>query len=124
MHQMPPGWNQFQTGGVSRTSGTTTDLWLLADDSPHEAPGRLMSEQDRLICDQVLSRLDEFLDRALAPAEQAAVERHLEECLHCGRALQFEATILDGLRDRLRRIQVPPGLLEAVRSRLQAEYGW
>ena len=83
-----------------------------------------MSEQDRLICDQVLSRLDEFLDRALVPAEQAAVERHLEECLQCARALQFEATLLDGLRDRLRRIQVPLGLLEAVRSRLQAESGW
>ena len=83
-----------------------------------------MSEHEQLICDQVLGRLDEYLDRALAPAEVAAVERHLEECLHCARILRFEATLLDGLRVRLRRIQVPPGLLEAVRSRLQAEYGW
>lgn len=79
-------------------------------------PGR-----DRLRCDEVLRRLDDFLDRALVPEDLARVEAHLADCLACAGISRFEATVIERIRERLRRIAAPPDLLEAVRTRLSAD---
>jgi anti-sigma factor (TIGR02949 family) len=76
----------------------------------------------RLTCDGVLRRLDDYTDRALSAAEISRVEAHLSDCLACARAARFEATLVDGIRQRLRRIAVPPGLLAAVSARLRTEF--
>ena len=80
-----------------------------------------MSERDRLNCDEVLRRLDDYVDRALSAEEIRRVEAHLADCLACAGAARFEATLIEGLRQRLRRIAVPPGLLAAVAARLNTE---
>jgi anti-sigma factor (TIGR02949 family) len=69
---------------------------------------------DRLTCEETFERLDDYLDRELDAAERRRVDEHLAVCDVCTAEYRFEATVLDALRDRLRRVRVP----EAVRVRL------
>ena len=80
-----------------------------------------MSHRSGLTCTEVSKRLDDYLDRQLSDTEIALVARHLDECLVCASEYQFEATVLEGLKARLRRIEAPPHLLSAIMLRLQAE---
>jgi len=80
-----------------------------------------MSDRPDLTCMEVFNRLDDYLDRNLSDAEIALVARHLDECLVCASEYRFEATVLEGLKTRLRRIEVPPHLLSSIMLRLQAE---
>ena len=73
-------------------------------------------------CDEVLRRLDDFVDRALSTDEIRRVEAHLAECLACAQAVRFEATLIEGIRSRLRRIAVPEGLMAAVSTCLHPEH--
>jgi anti-sigma factor (TIGR02949 family) len=73
-----------------------------------------MGAPDRLTCEETFERLDDYLDRELDPAERRLVDEHLAVCNVCTAEYRFEATVLDALRDRLRRVRVP----EAVRGRL------
>ena len=80
-----------------------------------------MSDRPGPTCMEVFNRLDDYLDRNLSDAEIALVARHLDECLVCASEYRFEATMLEGLKTRLRRIEVPPHLLSSIMLRLQAE---
>jgi anti-sigma factor (TIGR02949 family) len=81
----------------------------------------MMPDRGRLSCDETLRRLDDYLDRALGPAELTMVAAHLADCVPCAAAARFEATVIDAIRERLRRLAAPPGLLDGVRARLEAE---
>jgi len=80
-----------------------------------------MSDRPDLTCMEAFNRLDDYLDRNLSDPEIALVARHLDECLVCASEYRFEATMLEGLKTRLRRIEVPPHLLSSIMLRLQAE---
>ncbi len=80
-----------------------------------------MTDQSGLSCMEVFNRLDDYLDRNLSDHEIALVARHLDECMVCASEYRFEATVLAGLKSRLRRIEMPPHLLASIMSRLQAE---
>ena len=71
---------------------------------------------DRFTCAEVLQRLDDYLDRELSPAEMLLVKEHLDECAMCAGEHQYERSILDGVKDKLRRISAPPGLLGRVQA--------
>jgi anti-sigma factor (TIGR02949 family) len=71
-------------------------------------------------CDEVLGRLDEYLDRNLSTEEVRRVDQHLDECLSCLQKYRFEKSLLDGIRSRLRRITLPPQLLASLKLRLDA----
>ena len=75
----------------------------------------------RISCAEVILRLDDFMDRALDRAEQELVEEHLLECVKCAEKFSFEASVLHGVRDRLRRLAVPEGLLRNIRERLEQD---
>lgn len=77
-----------------------------------------MAQDDRYSCDQVLRRLDDFVDRALGPEELRRVEEHLTDCVMCAEAARFEATLIAGIRSRLQRIAVPSSLRDAIHARL------
>jgi anti-sigma factor (TIGR02949 family) len=79
-----------------------------------------MAGDERFNCDQVLARLDDYLDRTLSAPEVQRVEAHLEECLACLHAYRYEASLFEGIRARLRRLAIPAGLLALVRLRLDA----
>ncbi|MGH7499110.1 MAG: anti-sigma factor family protein [Gemmatimonadales bacterium] len=80
-----------------------------------------MTDRPGLTCTEVFERLDDYLDRNLSADELALVARHLDECVVCAGEYRFEATVLEGLKARLRRIEAPPYLLSSIMLRLQAE---
>ena len=72
-------------------------------------------------CVEIIRRLDEYVDRCLTPRERRQVEAHLSECLECAAKFRFEIVLVRRIRERLRRIDVPPQLFETVVRRLEAE---
>jgi anti-sigma factor (TIGR02949 family) len=74
---------------------------------------------DPLTCREVFERLNDYLDRELSPDETAAVRSHLETCAVCASEYEFEGRILDELRAKLRRIDVPQPLLDKIRALLR-----
>ena len=80
-----------------------------------------MSAPGRFGCDEVLRRLDDFVDRALGVEEIRRVEEHLADCTACAEAARFESSLIAGIRARLRRIAVPAGLRESIHVRLTTE---
>jgi predicted anti-sigma-YlaC factor YlaD len=78
----------------------------------------MTSRLDRYTCEEALRRLDDFVDRELGQAELRLVREHLETCAACTSQFRDEAAKLARLKDRLRRIVVPPDLLARVRNAL------
>jgi len=80
-----------------------------------------MSDRTNLTCIEVFNRLDDYLDRNLSDEELTLVARHLDECLMCANEYRFEAKVLEGLKARLRRIEMPAHLMSSIKQRLEAE---
>ncbi len=78
--------------------------------------------QHGLNCRETFRKLDDYVDRELSPDEQQAVAEHLEECARCAQEFAVERDMLDALKNKLRRIAAPQGLMETIAARLrQAE---
>jgi anti-sigma factor (TIGR02949 family) len=77
-----------------------------------------VTQHRHLTCEEVFSRLDDYLDRELDPGEVPQVEQHLVECEMCAREYRFEASVLAGIRRKVQRIQLPPDLLGRLFRRL------
>jgi anti-sigma factor (TIGR02949 family) len=73
-----------------------------------------MSAVDRYTCEEVVRRLNDYLDRELSPAEMVLIKEHLDTCAQCASAHAFEASVLHELKTKLRRIDVPQGLMEKI----------
>jgi anti-sigma factor (TIGR02949 family) len=61
-----------------------------------------MTDINRLTCEEIFRRLDDYLDRELTAEEMARVRGHLETCEVCAREYDFEEKVLVNLRERLR----------------------
>jgi anti-sigma factor (TIGR02949 family) len=73
---------------------------------------------NRHTCEEAFRRLDDFLDRRLTPEETRLVEEHLQTCAACTREFTFEASVLAGVRRKLRHLEAPADLLRRVLSQL------
>jgi anti-sigma factor (TIGR02949 family) len=73
-----------------------------------------MTDINRLTCEEVFRRLDDYLDRELTPEEMKRVKEHLDTCEVCAREHHFEERMLIRLRDKLQRIAAPKDLAEKV----------
>ena len=73
-----------------------------------------MSAIDRYTCEDVLRRLDDYLDRELSPLEMERAREHIETCEACAREQAFAATALQTLKAKLRRIEIPANLLDRL----------
>ncbi len=73
-----------------------------------------MTAVDRYTCEEVFRRLNDYLDRELSPAEMALVKEHLETCAQCASEHSFEASVLQELKSKLHRIDVPQSLVDRV----------
>jgi anti-sigma factor (TIGR02949 family) len=74
---------------------------------------------NRNTCEEAFRRLDDFLDRRLSPEETRLVEEHLQICEACTREFSFEASVLEGVKQKLRQLETPSDLLARVLSRIQ-----
>ena len=74
---------------------------------------------DPELCARAFSHIDDYVDRELTAAEMAAVEAHLELCALCSTEFSYEAKLIDGIRDKLRRIDVPPDFRSNLARRLK-----
>ncbi len=77
-----------------------------------------MSRLDRTNCEEAFRRLDDFLDRRLTPEELRIMEEHLAVCDWCTREFAFEASVLHGVKRRLRQLDAPADLVSRILSRL------
>jgi anti-sigma factor (TIGR02949 family) len=77
-----------------------------------------MRPPDRLTCEEVFARLDDYLDRELSPAETRQVEEHLETCAACAGEYRFEAGVLRGIRAKLPRLAISPALRARILGHL------
>jgi anti-sigma factor (TIGR02949 family) len=77
-----------------------------------------MSKLDRSNCEEAFRRLDDFLDRELSPDEMRLIAEHLEVCAWCTREFNFEASVLHGVKRKLRQLDAPAELLSKVMSLL------
>jgi anti-sigma factor (TIGR02949 family) len=75
-----------------------------------------MNALNRYTCEEAFRRLDDFLDRELSPDEMELVQQHLAICEGCAREFSFEASILANVRDKLRQVELPPGLAALVQQ--------
>jgi anti-sigma factor (TIGR02949 family) len=73
---------------------------------------------DRITCEAAFRRLDDFLDRHLSAEEMRLVEDHLHICEACTREFTFEASVLAGVKRKLRAIDAPPDLLARISAQL------
>lgn len=73
-----------------------------------------MSTVDRYTCEEVVRRLSDYLDRELAAAEMALMKEHLDTCAQCASEHAFEARVLEELKRKLRRIDLPQSLVDKV----------
>lgn len=80
-----------------------------------------MKHLTRFSCEEAFRRLDDYLDRELSAPEQELVREHLEICEGCAREFRFEASVLKGVRGKLRQIDVPETLQARVLRALEKE---
>lgn len=83
----------------------------------------MSTRPDRLTCEELFRRLDDYLDRELSEDEARLVREHLETCAVCATEYTFEASMLRGVREKLRRIAAPPGLMERISKRIAESEG-
>ena len=77
-------------------------------------------------CAEAFSRLDDYLDRELAPEELERVREHLEVCATCAEEFRFEARVIEVLRGRIASLRAPAAVRERVEqavARAQLEEG-
>ena len=82
-----------------------------------------MASPDRYTCEEAFRRLDDYVDRELGAEEMQLVKQHLETCVVCASEYEFESSVLDHVRRKVRRVALPPGLLERLTRRLEREGG-
>ena len=80
-----------------------------------------MTHLSRYTCEEAFRRLDDYLDRELSGEEMTLVHEHLEICAGCAREFNFEASVLNGVRTKLRQIELPPSLEARILAALQSE---
>ena len=77
-----------------------------------------MSKLDRTNCEEAFRRLNDFLDRRMTEAELKIMEEHLEICAWCAREFNFEASVLHGVKQKVRQLEAPEDLVSKILSRL------
>jgi len=78
-----------------------------------------MSTLDRYTCEQVFRLLDDYVDRELTREEIDRVEQHLATCAQCASESRFEHGIVEGLKNKIRHIDVPASLVEKIETALK-----
>jgi mycothiol system anti-sigma-R factor len=70
-------------------------------------------------CEETLRELERFLDKELTGQAQHAIQAHIDGCLDCLHAFDFQAELKEIISAKCQSDQLPPGLL----SRIEACFG-
>jgi mycothiol system anti-sigma-R factor len=73
-------------------------------------------------CDDAVHRLYHYLDGELDDARRADIARHLDECMPCLEAFDFEAELRQVIAMKCRE-QVPEGLRDRIARAIRHEGG-
>ncbi len=72
-------------------------------------------------CREALERLDDYIDRELAPDEERKVAQHLKLCRACTRKFRFEQDLVEGLRQKIEHVEMPKSKqIGVLKSRIAA----
>lgn len=82
-----------------------------------------MSNVDRYSCEEAFLRLDDYLDRELPADQMDCVREHLQTCAICASEVEFEQTVIDDVRGKLRRIRAPADLVTRISALLATARG-
>ena len=77
-----------------------------------------MTVIDRYTCEEVVRRLDDYVDRELSAREMQLMRAHIETCAACAQEHAFAVATLRTLKAKLRRIEVPRDLMAHIALRL------
>jgi anti-sigma factor (TIGR02949 family) len=80
-----------------------------------------MSSIDRYTCEEAFLRLDDYLDRELPADQMDCVREHLETCAICASEYDFEQTVIDDVRGKLRRIRAPGDLMARISALIASD---
>jgi anti-sigma factor (TIGR02949 family) len=78
---------------------------------------------DRYTCEEAFLRLDDYLDRELPADQMDCVREHLEACAICASEVDFEQTVIDDVRGKLRRIRAPADLMTRISALIATARG-
>ena len=65
-------------------------------------------------CKQTLRELDAFLDDELSPTTRERIHNHLDGCVDCLQAFDFQAELKQVIRRKCNTDEMPPGLLAKI----------
>lgn len=82
-----------------------------------------MTQLSRFTCEDAFRRLNDYLDRELSAAEMRLVKAHLDTCVRCASEYHFESTVLNEVRRKLNRVDLPADLVSRINAALEAERG-
>jgi len=71
-------------------------------------------------CTEAVHVLYHFLDGELTPERRLLIEYHLDACLHCLEAFEFEVELRELIKERCRE-QVPDELRHRIKNLLASE---
>ena len=71
-------------------------------------------------CEQAVGRMEAYLDGELDPEEMGLVAGHVEGCAGCADTFRFEGELVDDIRAKLERVELPPALAQRVLARLSS----
>jgi anti-sigma factor (TIGR02949 family) len=77
-----------------------------------------MTHLNRATCEAAFRRLDDFLDRRLTAEENRIIEEHLAVCAACTREFTFEASVLNGVKQKIRKLDAPDDLVSRILAQL------
>ena len=80
-----------------------------------------MTHLNRYTCEEAFRRLDDYLDHELSAEEMELVHEHLEICAGCAREFNFEASVLKGVGEKLKQIELPENLQQRIFGLLKPE---
>lgn len=73
-----------------------------------------MTHLNRFSCEEAFRRLDDYLDRALSDTEQSRVLQHLALCASCTMEFAFESSVIEGVKEKMRHIEIPGDVLSRL----------
>ncbi|NNE10895.1 MAG: mycothiol system anti-sigma-R factor [Ilumatobacter sp.] len=65
-------------------------------------------------CRETIKALDAFLDDELSDDVRTHIHSHLESCVDCLQAFDFEAELKQAIRRKCSNDELPPGLLDRI----------